>query len=198
MCHYNALPSISLNPSRQYMSMRAFPHHSPLRGRRPRLGLPTVSWVGCIIPRILRLLGFGLGGSRFGLCCRFLRGRGILCGGGDILLGRTRGSITGFQGWRRLLGFGFVEEGWLAGPSFIGESSKLLYLRLADEVLLLFFDGRGLVSGVTEPLVPLSYAFQRVSHLMRLIVKGMMRACCGGRCAIFQESSDSRVTFTSA
>lgn len=148
--------------------MRAFRisyHPSPLRGGRPRLRLPIFSWVGCIIPRILGLRGLGLGRSWFRLCCRLSRSRCILCGGGDILLSRVGGSFTGFQRWCRLLGLGFVEERRLAGPSFIGESSELLYLRLADEVLLLFFDGWGLVTDVTKPLVPLSYPFRTCQSL---------------------------------
>lgn len=69
-CAGLALPPVILIPSHRYMSMRAFRisyRPSPLRGRRPRFGLPTVSWVGCIVPGVVGLLGLGLGGSSFGL-----------------------------------------------------------------------------------------------------------------------------------
>lgn len=172
MSRSSALPPV---PSSQVVNiyqceLLASPvHPSPLRGGRPRLRLPTVSRVRCIIPRVLGLLSLGLGGSRFGLRCRLLRSRGTLCGGDDIVLSGVGGRIAGCQRWCGLLGLGFVEERRFAGPSFIGEPGELLYLRLADEVLLLLFDGRGLVTGVTKPLVPLSYPFRTYQSLDILV-----------------------------
>lgn len=74
-----------------------------------------------------------------------------------------------------MLCFGLVKERWLAGPAFIGESSQFLYLRLADEVLLLFFDARRLIAGVSEPLMPLSYSFGRLLVTYSFAVYGVLK-----------------------
>jgi len=56
-----------------------------------------------------------------------------------------------------LLGLGLVEVGWLAGPAFVRQASKVFDLLLAEEVLLLLFDSRCVMSDVAKPLVPLGW-----------------------------------------
>jgi hypothetical protein len=59
------------------------------------------------------------------------------------------------------LGLWLVKEGRLAGPAFIGESGKLLDLRLADQVLLLFLKTRRMFSDISKPLMPLRYRVRK-------------------------------------
>ena len=53
------------------------------------------------------------------------------------------------------MSLGLIEVGGLAGPAFIGESSELFDLRLADKILLLLLDAWGVFSDMSQPLVPL-------------------------------------------
>lgn len=163
------------------MSVRTFGiplHCSPFRRRRPRLRLPTISGVGCVIPRVLGFRGLGLGGGGFRLGRRLFGARGPLSGSRGMFRRCVGGSITGIQWWRGLLSLGLVQERRLAGPSFIGESSKLLDLRLADQILLLFLDSRRIFSDVAKPLMPLSWGKGCVSVTACASIS-MEAACCG-------------------
>lgn len=53
------------------------------------------------------------------------------------------------------MSLGLIKEGGLAGPAFIGESSELFDLCLADKILLLLLNTRGVFPDMSQPLVPL-------------------------------------------
>lgn len=76
---------------------------------------------------------------------------------GSSVGGLTQSSLIDLGCWWLLLSLGLVEIGGLAGPALIGESSELFDLRLPDKILLLLLDARGMLSDMSQPLVPLRY-----------------------------------------
>jgi hypothetical protein len=50
---------------------------------------------------------------------------------------------------RSWLSLGLIEERGFAGPALVGEFGELFNLRLADEILLLLFDARGVFSDMS-------------------------------------------------